>query len=205
MAQVVAPEGEDRILTAANAFTTVRLLCVPVFVWLLTRADHRGWFPAALLLAVLGSTDWIDGQLARRLHQVTRLGRVLDPTADRVLLVTASIGILAIGAVPVPIAVIALIREVVVGAAALGLAAAGAPRIDVQLVGKAGTFGLMVALPLFLAGHSNVSWHHGALVIAWIAAVIGLVFGWLAVATYIPLARAAWRARHHPRTEETIS
>ena len=202
MAQVAAPEGEDRILTAANSFTTVRLLCVPVFVWLLTRADHRGWFPAAVLLAVLGSTDWIDGQLARRLHQVTRLGRILDPTADRVLLVTASIGILAVGAVPVPIAVIALLREVLVGGAALALAAAGAPRIDVTVVGKAGTFGLMCALPLFLAGHSTISWHHSAMVIAWIAAVCGLVFGWIAVGGYVPLARAALANRHQPTTEE---
>jgi cardiolipin synthase len=208
MAQVMVPHDEDRILTAANAFTTIRLLCVPLFVVLLARPHHRGWFPAAVLLAALGATDWVDGQLARRLHQVTRLGRVLDPTADRILLATATIGIVVVGAVPLPVAVIALVRESVVAGGAIGLTMAGAGRIEVQLAGKAGTFGLMCALPLFLAGHSNVSWHHSATVLAWVSAVGGLTLGWVAVVTYIPLARSALRQRQvrgqdrDPRTEE---
>ena len=132
---------------------------MPVFVWLLVQPDHRDWFEAAILLAALGSTDWVDGQLARRLDQVTTLGKVLDPIADRVLLATAVIGILAARAVPLPVAVIALAREGLVAVAAVGLALAGARRIDVTLIGKAGTFGLMGAFPLFLAGHSSVGWH----------------------------------------------
>ncbi|MDQ2728791.1 MAG: CDP-alcohol phosphatidyltransferase family protein [Actinomycetota bacterium] len=183
--------GEDRILSLPNVVTTLRLVLVPVFVWLLIQPHHRDWFADAVLLAALGSTDWVDGQLARRLDQVTTLGKVLDPTADRVLLATAAIGILAAGAVPVPIAVIALTREGLVAVAAIGLALAGVRRIDVTLIGKAGAFGLMCAFPLFLAGHSTVGWHHGALVLAWIAAVIGLVLGWVSILVYIPLARAA--------------
>ena len=81
---------------------------MPVFVWLLVQPHHRDWFNAAVLLAALGSTDWVDGQLARRLDQVTNLGKILDPTADRVLLVTAVVGILAVGAIPKPIAIIAI-------------------------------------------------------------------------------------------------
>jgi cardiolipin synthase len=183
--------GEDRILSLPNVVTTLRLVLVPVFVWLLVQPHHRDWFPAAVLLAALGATDWVDGQLARRLDQVTTLGKVLDPTADRVLLATAVIGILAVGAVPLPIAVIALAREGLVAVAAVGLAIAGARRIDVQRIGKAGAFGLMCAFPLFLAGHSTVGWHHVALVLAWVAAVIGLVLGWISVFVYVPLARAA--------------
>jgi cardiolipin synthase len=202
MAPVIPPQGEDRILTAANAFTTVRLLCVPIFVFLLTRPHHRDWFPAAVLLAGLGATDWVDGQLARRLHQVTRLGRVLDPTADRILLATATIGIVAVGAVPVPIAAVALVREGLVATGAIGLALARAAPIDVRLAGKAGTFGLMCALPLFLAGHSNIGWHATATVLAWISALIGLALGWVAVAIYVPLAAAALHQRRTPRTEE---
>jgi len=183
--------GEDRILSLPNAVTTPRLVLVPWFVWLLLQPHHRDWFAAAVLLAALGATDWLDGQLARRLDQVTKLGKVLDPVADRVLLATALIGILAVGAVPVPIAVIAMAREGLVAAATVALAMAGARRIDVTLVGKAGTFGLMCAFPLFLAGHSTVGWHHTAMVLAWVAAVIGLVLGWASVVLYVPLARSA--------------
>jgi len=183
--------GEDRILSLPNVVTTTRLVLVPVFVWLLVQPHHRDWFNAAVLLAVLGSTDWVDGQLARRLDQVTTLGKILDPTADRVLLVTAVIGILAVGAVPVPIAAIAIAREGLVAIAAVTLAALGARRIDVTVIGKAGTFGLMCAFPFFLAGHSNIGWHHLSLVLGWIAAIFGLVFGWISVAVYVPLAKTA--------------
>ena len=178
-------------MSLPNVVTTARLVLVPVFVWLLLQPHHRDWFQAAILLAVLGSTDWVDGQLARRLDQVTNLGKVLDPTADRVLLATAVIGILAVGAIPIPVAVIAMTREGLVAIAAVVLALAGARRIDVTLVGKAGTFGLMCAFPLFLAGHSTIGWHHIALLLAWTAAVIGLVLGWASVVVYIPLARTA--------------
>ncbi len=183
--------GEDRILSLPNVVTTARLVLVPVFVWLLLQPHHRDWFQAAVLLAALGSTDWVDGQLARRLDQVTNLGKVLDPTADRVLLATAVIGILAVGAVPIPVAAVALTREGMVAVAAVGLAIAGARRIDVTIVGKAGTFGLMCAFPLFLAGHSTIGWHRTALLFAWTAVIVGLVLGWVSVIVYIPLARKA--------------
>jgi cardiolipin synthase len=183
--------GEDRILSLPNVVTVSRLVLVPAFIWLLVQPHHRRWFQAAILLAALGSTDWLDGQLARRLDQVTNLGKVLDPTADRVLLATAVVGILAVGAVPIPLAMIAIAREGLVAVAAVGLALAGARRIDVTLIGKAGTFGLMCAFPLFLAGHSSVGWHHAALVLAWTAGIIGLVLGWTSVVVYIPLARDA--------------
>lgn len=183
--------GEDRILSLPNLVTTVRIVLIPAFVWLLAQPHRRDWWDAAVLLAVLGSTDWLDGQLARRLDQVTNLGKILDPTADRALLATAVIGILAVGAVPLPIAVVAMSREALVALAAVGLALAGARRIDVTIVGKAGTFGLMCAFPLFLAGNSTIGWHHAALVLAWVAAIAGLVLGWASVALYVPLARAA--------------
>jgi cardiolipin synthase (CMP-forming) len=191
--------GEDRILSLPNVVTTTRLVLVPLFVWLLVQPHHRDWWDASVLLAVLGSTDWVDGQLARRLDQVTNLGKVLDPTADRALLATAVIGILAVGAVPVPIAVVAITREALVAVAAVGLALAGARRIDVTLVGKAGTFGLMVAFPFFLAGHSTVGWHHLALVLGWVSAVFGLTLGWVSVGFYVPIARAALAAGRAPK------
>ena len=183
--------GEDRILSLPNVVTSVRLVLVPIFVWLLVQPHHRDWFAAAVLLAAAGSTDWVDGQLARRLDQVTNLGKILDPTADRALLATSVIGILAVGAVPTPLAILALSREGLVAVAAIGLALAGARRIDVTLIGKAGTFGLMCAFPLFLAAHSTIGWHGTALVLAWVAATAGIVLGWISVVLYVPLARAA--------------
>lgn len=184
---------EDRLLSVPNAVTAVRLALVPVFVWLLLEPRHKGWWAAAVLLAALGATDWVDGQLARLLDQVTNLGKVLDPLADRVLLGAAVVGGVALGAVPVPIAIAGIAREATVAAGALVLALAGARRIDVTLLGKAGTFGLMCAFPLFLASHSHIGWHHLASSIAWGAAIVGLALGWASLVLYVPLARSALR------------
>lgn len=182
--------GEDRVLTLPNAVTTVRLVLVPVFVWLLTE-PRRDWFAAAVLLAVLGFTDGLDGQLARRLGQVSNVGKVLDTVADRVLLGAAVIGTLVAGAVPVGVAAATIAREGLVAVSAVALALAGARRIDVVRLGKAGTFGLMCAFPLFLAGSSTVGWHHVATVLAWFAAIAGLVLAWASLGAYVPRARAA--------------
>jgi cardiolipin synthase len=91
------------------------------------------------------------------------------------------------------VATLALTREVVVAAAAVVLAALGARRIDVTWYGKAGTFGLMFAIPLFLASESTVGWRDTAEVLAWICAVPGLVFAYIAAAQYVPIAREALR------------
>ena len=86
-----ADEGLDRILTVPNVITMVRLLCIPVFLWLLFGLHEQT--AAAILLAVLGATDWVDGFVARRYGQVSTLGKVLDPTADRLLVGTAVISV----------------------------------------------------------------------------------------------------------------
>jgi cardiolipin synthase len=183
--------GEDRLLTLPNAFTVVRLLCIPVFVWLLLGRHPHDRFLAAVLLGALGATDWVDGYLARHLHQVSTLGKVLDPTADRLLLGVAVVAILVDGSVPLWIGVIVIVREGVVAAAAVGLLAAGARRIDVQWVGKAGTLGLMVTFPLFLVGHSTIALAPWAEALAWCVALPSLVLSLYAAVTYIPIARAA--------------
>ena len=170
-------------------------MLVPVFVWLLAEPGRKDWFAAAVLLGTLGLTDGLDGQLARRLGQVTNLGKVLDTVADRVLLGAAVIGTLAVGAVPVGVAAAAIARESLVATTALVLVLAGAGRVDVVRLGKAGTFGLMCAFPLFLAGSSTVGWHQVATVMAWFAAVPGLVLAWASLAVYAPKARAALAKR----------
>ena len=88
-----------RVLTAPNLITLVRLLCIPLFLWLLFGAHRQT--AAAVLLAVLGATDWVDGYVARRFHQVSTVGKVLDPAADRLLVGTAVIAIMIHGAVPI--------------------------------------------------------------------------------------------------------
>ena len=182
------PPASRGILTIPNGVTLLRLACVPIFCWLLFGRDDRT--AAAWLLAVLGCTDWVDGYLARHLGQVSELGKVLDPTADRILLGTVVISLLIDGSVPAVVAWGVLVREVLISAAVLALAAAGARRIDVQWAGKAGTLSLMVAFPLFMMGTPG-PWGRPALVIAWGFAAPGLVLAWYAAATYVPLARRA--------------
>ena len=143
-------DGLDRILTAPNVITLVRLLCIPIFLWLLFGLHRQT--AAAVLLAVLGATDWVDGYVARRYGQVSTFGKVLDPTADRLLVGTAVISIMVYGAVPLWFGIATIAREVLVSAMVVLLAALGAARIDVLWVGKAGTFGLMFAYPTFLLG-----------------------------------------------------
>jgi cardiolipin synthase (CMP-forming) len=188
-----------RILTIPNVITIVRLCCLPLFLYLLFGRDNRA--AAAALLAILGVTDFVDGYIARHFNQVSDLGKILDPVADRVLFIDAAEAILIDGSVPAWFAVVVLIRELVVSAAVLILAACGAKRIDVTWYGKAGTFGLMFAFPLFLAGHSTVGWADLAGVLAWIAAIPGLVLSLYSAALYIPLARQALREGRAPATE----
>jgi cardiolipin synthase len=184
---VAAPES--RILTLPNIVTLVRLACLPVFLWLLFGVEDRA--AAAWLLAALGLTDWVDGYLARHLHQVSDVGKILDPVADRLLFLVGAGGILIDGSVPVWFAVTVLIRELVVGGTTLVLAAMGARRIDVTWYGKAGTFFLMMAFPLFLASHSDLWWHEFAGFAAWCTGIPGLVLSLYSAALYVPLARKA--------------
>jgi cardiolipin synthase len=181
--------SSSRILTLPNLVTLVRLACLPVFLWLLFAQENRA--AAAWLLAALGVTDWVDGYLARHMHQESELGKVLDPVADRLLFIVGAGGILVDGSVPTWFAVVVLVRETAVGATTLVLAALGARRIDVTWFGKAGTFMLMVAFPLFLASHSTLGWADTAGVLAWLAGIPGLALSLYAAALYVPLARQA--------------
>jgi cardiolipin synthase len=181
----------DRVLTVPNLVSVVRLLCAPVFVMLLSSPHRAHWVAAGIVLAALGATDWVDGQLARRLHQVSTVGKVIDPVADRVLLLVAAASVVWFGAVPVWVAAVVLTREVVVVLGALLVAASGGRRIDVTLIGKAGTLMMMSAFPLFLFGHAPVSWHQVPEDAAWVFAIPGMVLAWAAAAGYVPAARAA--------------
>jgi cardiolipin synthase len=183
--------GLDRIFTVPNVITMVRLLCIPLFLYMLF---GKHWQTAsAVLLAVLGATDWVDGYVARRYHQVSTFGKVLDPTADRVLVGTAVISVLVYGAVPLWFGIATIAREVLVSVMVVLLAWLGAARIDVLWVGKAGTFGLMFAYPAFLLGYGNAGWQEPVKVIAWVTGIVGLALAWYAAGSYIGPARNALR------------
>jgi len=184
------PRPPLRPFTVPNAVTVVRLACIPVFVWLLFSEDDR--LAAALLLGALGATDWVDGWLARRLDQVSEVGKILDPTADRLLMVTAIVATWIDGSVPWWFAALTLVREILVSAAALVLGALGATRIDVTWWGKTGTFFLMFAYPLLLGGASgDASGYQILTALGWLCGLPGLAIAWFAAWGYVPLAREA--------------
>jgi cardiolipin synthase (CMP-forming) len=186
----VDPAG-GRTLTLPNVISIIRLLCLPIFVYLLFGRDNRA--AAAWMLAALGTTDWIDGYIARRWNQVSELGKILDPVADRLLFFVGVGGILIDGSVPVWFAAAVLVREAVVGITTVVIALLGARRIDVTWFGKAGTFGLMMAFPFFLASHSTLGWHETAGWLAWATGIPGLVLSYIAWAMYAPMAVRALR------------
>ena len=141
MTETAVEPTSDRVLTVPNIISVVRLLCVPLFLYLLFGLENRA--AAAVLLAVLGATDWVDGYIARHWNQVSELGKILDPIADRIMLIVAIVAMVVDGSLPVAVAVLGLGRELFVAGASVSLAALGARRIDVTWYGKAGTFGLM--------------------------------------------------------------
>jgi len=186
----------DRVWTVPNVLSVGRLGLVGVFLWLLFGSHER--IAATVVLMVTGMTDFLDGYVARRLHQVTTLGKVLDPTADRIVLAAGVIAIAAYGAVPWLLAVLVLGRVLVVSVAFLALAASGARRIDVLWVGKAGTFGLMGCFPLFLLADTHATWARDLRDVTWVLVVPALVFSFTAAFAYIPLARRALAERGAP-------
>jgi cardiolipin synthase len=176
----------DRIATIPNAISVVRLACLPLFLWLLFGREDRAY--AAWLLAFLGTTDFLDGYIARHFDQVSNLGKILDPVADRLIFIVGGGAILVDGSVPTWFALTVLGRELLVGGATLVLAAMGARRIDVTWFGKAGTFGLLMAFPLFLAHESALRWWQGW---AWLTGIPGLVLSLYAMVLYVPMAKRA--------------
>jgi len=193
-----ADAGLDRIWTIPNLLSAGRLALAGVFCWLLFVEHERFW--AAAVLAVAGGTDFVDGYFARRFNQVTTLGKVLDPTADRLVLGVGVIAITVYGAVPVWLGALVLSREVLVSAAVLALAALGAKRIDVVWLGKAGTFGLLGCFPLFLATDTTGTLAHVFRDITWVLVVPALGFSLAATVAYVPIARQALSERRLRRS-----
>ncbi len=192
-------------LTWPNAITLTRLAALPVFLWLLFGTGHRA--VAAWLLGVLGATDWIDGYVARRYHQVSTVGKVIDPVADRVLVMAALLAVAAAAGVPWWFALATLAREVLVSVLTVVLALLGAARIDVLWWGKVSTFALMFSYPLFLLTSND---HHAALATwqqwgrgaSWVIGLAGLALSWVVLGGYVAPARRALRTGRAGRVVE---
>lgn len=180
------PQASDRVITIPNVISFVRLGAIPFFWWLLLGADDVT--AATILFAVIACTDWVDGFLARRLDQVTRLGKALDPVADRLMIASALVAGLIAGVVPVVIGVALIVREVYMAVIALILVAKGAGTLEVRWLGKVATF----------AVYSSIGWFYTAAIpflealtrpLAWIAGVGGLILYWITAIQYTGDAR----------------
>jgi CDP-diacylglycerol--glycerol-3-phosphate 3-phosphatidyltransferase len=135
----------DRVWTLPNALSVLRLLGVPLFLWLLLGPEEDGWAVAVLMFS--GFTDWADGKLARWLDQGSRLGALLDPAADRLYIVSTMIALAVREIVPVWLVALLVGREFVLGVALLVLRRYGYPSLQVHYLGKAATLLLLYAFP----------------------------------------------------------
>jgi cardiolipin synthase len=181
------PSYTDNIVTIPNVMSLVRLCCIPLFLYLLFGRDNRAG--AAWLLGGLGATDWIDGYIARRFNQVSELGKILDPTADRLMFIVGLAGMIIDRAGPVWFYWLVVVREVVFGGTVLIATIAGMKRFDVTWWGKLATFLLMFALPGLLIGSSDLWLHTAFNITAWLLAVPGIVISYWTAVTYIPVLR----------------
>jgi cardiolipin synthase len=188
--------------TWPNLVTAIRLALLPVFLWLLFSTNHRA--EAAWLLAFLGATDWIDGFIARSFHQVSNVGKILDPVADRLLVIVGLLAVAAAAGVPWWFAIATLVRELIVSILTLVLAAMGAARINVLWWGKVSTFALMTCYPWFLLTtnphhQALATWQHDFRVATWVVGITGLALAWIVLFAYIKPALAALRAGRQGR------
>ncbi len=183
----------DRLWTVPNLFTLIRLLCLPWFLYLLFVDENRAG--AAWLLAGLGSTDWVDGYIARRFDQGSEFGKIFDPTVDRVLFIVSVTAIIIDGSIPIWFAVAVLVREVLVGGViAFSTLFLHMERFGVTRLGKIATFLLMGAVPSFLIGSTDVWEAPFFAVLAWLMGIPGLVLSYWTGIAYIPLIRSGLAA-----------
>lgn len=191
--QATAPS--NRVLTVPNLISFARLLGVPLFLFLFLFLGPRADVAAIVVLAVGGTSDWVDGYAARRLQQVSRLGELLDPLADRLYILATLVAFTVREVVPWWFTAALLLRELVVAAALAGLRRYGYLGLPVHYLGKTATFVLLFAFPVLLLAHSVAATEDVAGAIGWALAWWGLVLYWAAGALYLvqaaTLARAA--------------
>lgn len=171
----------DRVLTVPNALSALRLVGVPVFLWLIL-ARHDGWSLVVLTLA--GISDYLDGKIARRFHLVSRVGQLLDPIADRLYILAALLGLAWRELIPWWLVAALLAREVLLAWLMLALRRVGQIGLPVHFIGKAATFALLYAFPIVLLAEvwpPAATWTRP---LGWALVWWGLALYWLAAAFY---------------------
>jgi cardiolipin synthase len=186
-AEAPGPLGPSRrvssaIVTVPNAVTLVRLLLVPVCAYLLASGEF-GW--GLVLTALVGSTDWVDGWLARRTGQVSRVGQLLDPLADRLLIVAVALALVVQEVVPWQAAALLVARDLVLLCGWPLLKRRGIEPPEVVLLGKAATLVLLIALPVLTLGATGLPVADAARLLGLAGLWVGVVMYYLAGAVYV--------------------
>ncbi|MFT4289302.1 CDP-alcohol phosphatidyltransferase family protein [Nocardioides sp.] len=179
--------ARDRVWTIPNALSALRLLGVPLFLWLVLGPEADLW--ALAVLVVSGFTDWLDGFLARRWDQRSVLGQLLDPVADRLYLLAVVVGLALREVIPWWLAVLLPLRDVLLWGLVPFLRTRGYTSLPVHFIGKAATFCLLYAFPLLLLGDGDGDAARLANVFGWAFAWWGLGLYWWAGCLY------AWQVR----------
>jgi cardiolipin synthase len=182
------PAGSgSRVLTVPNAISALRIALIPVFVWLIVDEDTTT--AGLIMFGFVVATDWVDGTIARRTGQVTELGKVLDPVADRLAIAAGLIALAVRGVFPVWAAVLILVRDVAVLLVGVFLLARRHVRIEVRWIGKVATFSLMVAVPAVAWGALDLPLAAAATAVGWVSFTVGIVEYYVAAAVYARDAR----------------
>ena len=182
----------DRVWTIPNALSLLRLLGVPLFLWLLLGPEADGW--AIIVLMLAGISDWADGKIARALDQRSQLGTLLDPAADRLYIVATLVALALRDVVPLWLVALLVGRELVLGGVLLVLRRHGYPALQVHYLGKAATFLLLYAFPILLLGQGDGPVAAVAAPIAWAFTLWGTAFYVLAGVLYVAQAAGLVRA-----------
>jgi cardiolipin synthase (CMP-forming) len=176
-----------RVLTVPNGLSLLRLLGVPVFLWLILGPEADGL--AILVLMFAGLSDWLDGKIARRWHQTSRLGQLLDPAADRLYILATLIGLAVRDVLPVWLALGIVARDVILAGCLPVLRRHGYGPLPVHFLGKAATFNLLYAFPLLLLGDGTGPFATVADVFGWAFAIWGSALYWWAGVLYLAQVR----------------
>ena len=181
----------DRILTIPNILSFIRLLGVPLFLWLILVPEADGW--AFVVLALSAVTDYLDGMIARALGQISRLGQLLDPLADRLYIAATLLGLAIRAIIPWWLVIVLLARDLVLAVVLALLKRRGITGLPVHFLGKAATFCLLWGLPLLLLGAGASGTGLGlpelARDLGWAFAIWGTALYWWAGVLYLELAR----------------
>ncbi|PWV54886.1 CDP-alcohol phosphatidyltransferase family protein [Nocardiopsis sp. L17-MgMaSL7] len=179
---MASPVVSDRIWTVPNLLSMLRLLGVPLFLWLILVPQADWW--ALLVLALAGLSDWLDGKIARAWNQATKLGQILDPLADRLYIFAALLGLVLRGIIPWWLMGILVLRDVLILGALPLLRHFGYGPLPVNFAGKAATLCLLYSFPLlFIAGYASLV-GDVARIIGWAFALWGTALYWWAGLLY---------------------